>query len=68
MPYRISIIHPSNALYTGYIGDETSLAETTCHTGKPKQGLIVSKHYPYNPYEPCKTQLSTILRSALHGS
>ena len=38
MPYRISIIHPSNALYTGYIGDETSLAETTCHTGKPKQG------------------------------
>ena len=38
MPYRISIIHTSNALYTGYIGDETSLAETTCHTGKPKQG------------------------------
>ena len=42
MPYRISIIHPSNALYTGYIGDETSLAETTCHTGKPKQGAYLS--------------------------
>lgn len=67
MPYRISIIHPSNALYTGYIGDETSLAETTCHTGKPKQGAYLL-HYPYNPYEPCKALLRMVLSCALHGS